>query len=231
MGIPRCPKALWRPREPPTAGSCTAESRRRPVAPAPGGPPAVFYFDLASPEAYLVAEQVLHRLPQVAEWQPVWLGGLRAGELGGFRCAREIESLQDDIELRADRRGLQPVRWPDPFPADTRWAMLVSTYAKQIGRTVAFAQAAFRQAFAGGRDLSRRDWVLIAAAACEMHPAAVIKGAGLASIAARLDAATEAAAAAGVLDVPAVRVGERVFHGEAELGAAAAALTERAAQA
>lgn len=188
----------------------------------------VFYFDLASPEAYLVAERVLHDLPEVAEWQPVWLGGLRAGEIGGFRCAREIASLQSDVELRARGRGLQAVRWAGQFPADSRWAMLVATYAKQIGRTVAFAQAAFRQAFAGGRDLGDRDWVLVAAAACEMHPTAVIKSAGLASIAARLDAATAAAAAAGVLDVPAIRVGDRVFHGDAELGAAADALLERA---
>lgn len=189
----------------------------------------VFYFDLASPESYLVAEQVLHALPQVAEWQPVWLGGLPAGEVdAGWRCAHEERSFREDVERRAAAQGLQPVRWPDPFPADTRFAMLVATYAKQIGRTVAFAQAAFRQAFAGGRDLSQADWVLMAAAACEMHPAAVQKGAALGSIARRLDEATEAAAAAGVLDVPAVRVGGRVFHGAAELGAAAEAIAARA---
>ena len=56
-----------------------------------------------------------------------------------------------------------------------------ATYAKWIGRGVAFSLAALRQAFAAGRDLSVRDNVLIAAAACEMHPAAVIKGAELAS--------------------------------------------------
>jgi 2-hydroxychromene-2-carboxylate isomerase len=191
-----------------------------------GGP--VFYFDLASPDAYLMAERVLHELPELAEWQPVWLGGLRAGELGGFRCAQEIASLQEDIERGARKQGLQAVRWPDPFPADSRWAMLVATYAKQIGRTVPFTQAAFRQAFAGGRDLGDPDWVLIAAAACEMHPTAVKKGAGLSSIAARLDEATRAAAAAGVLDVPAIRVGNRVFHGDAELEGAADVLRERA---
>ena len=66
--------------------------------------------------------------------------------------------------------------------------------------------------------------VLIAAAACEMHPAAVVKGTELASIAARLDAATAQAAAAGVLDVPAiVTAGGRVFHGDRELEAAAGA--------
>jgi 2-hydroxychromene-2-carboxylate isomerase len=71
----------------------------------------------------------------------------------------------------------------------------------------AFSQAAFRQAFAGGRDLSDRDNVLISAAACEMHPVALVKGAGLGSIRARLDAGDRRAAAAGVLDVPAIVTG------------------------
>jgi 2-hydroxychromene-2-carboxylate isomerase len=184
-----------------------------------------FYFDLASPEAYLAAERVLHDLPELAEWQPVWIGGLRAGEQAGGAVGW---TDRERIERIAAGRGLQPVRWPDPFPSDTRFAMLVATYAKQIGRTVPFAQAAFRQAFAGGRDLGVTDWVLIAASACEMHPAAVLKGAGLASIAARLDGATEAAASAGVLDVPAIQVGERVFHGDDGLEAAADALRARA---
>jgi hypothetical protein len=49
-----------------------------------------------------------------------------------------------------------------------------------------------------------RDSFLLAAAACEMHPAAVIKGAALRSTRERLDAATAEARAAGVRDVPAV---------------------------
>ena len=184
----------------------------------------IFYYDLASPEAYLVAERSAAVLGEVPEWQPVRLGGLRAGEVGPFRCAAEVDAYLEDVRRRAERYGLQPPRWPDPFPADTEWAMLVATYAKQIGRAVAFSLAAFRQAFAGGRDLGDPDSVMLAAAACEMHPAAIEKGAGLASIRRRLYAATAAAAEAGVLDVPAVRVGDRVFHGDRELEAAADAL-------
>ena len=183
-----------------------------------------FYFDFASPDAYLAAERVMHVLPEVPEWIPVRLDGLAAGGVGTFRCAEEENIYKADIEDRARRYELQPVRWPDPFPADTEWAMLAATYAKQIGRGVAFSLAAFRQAFAGGRDLSERDNVLIAAAACEMHPLALAKGAELGSIEARLSDATAAAAAAGVLDVPAVLVGDTVFHGDRELEKAAGAL-------
>jgi 2-hydroxychromene-2-carboxylate isomerase len=183
-----------------------------------------FYYDLASPDAYLAAERVMHILPEIPEWIPVRLGGLAAGGVGAFRCAEEEDIYRADVESRARRYELQAVRWPDPFPADTEWAMLAATYAKQIGRGVAFSQAAFRQAFAGGRDLSDRDNVLIAAAACEMHPVALVKGAELGSIATRLGDATAAAAAAGVLDVPAVLVGGTVFHGDRELEKAAGAL-------
>jgi 2-hydroxychromene-2-carboxylate isomerase len=173
------------------AGSSTAEQPR-------------FYYDFASPEAYLAAERVMHELPEVPEWIPVRLSGLAAGGVGAFRCAEEETIFKTELERRAASHGLQAIRWPDPFPADTEWALRVATYAKQIGRAVAFSLAAFRQAFAGGRDLSDRDNVLIAAAACEMHPVAVAKGAALQSIGERLDRATAEAAAAGVLDVPAV---------------------------
>jgi 2-hydroxychromene-2-carboxylate isomerase len=89
---------------------------------------------------------------------------------------------------------------------------------------VAFALAAFRQAYAGGRSLADPDNVVIAAAACEMHPTAVLKAAELRGVREALDAATARAAALGVRDVPAVWTGERVFHGQAELERAAAAL-------
>jgi 2-hydroxychromene-2-carboxylate isomerase len=188
------------------AGSSTAEQ-------------AAFYYDVGSPEAYLAAERVVDVLGAVPEFVPV-----RIGSPGGFRCATEETIYRSDIERRAAAYGLLPLRWPAEFPADTEWAMLVATYAKQVGRVVAYSMAAFRQAFAAGRDLGERDSVLLAAAAAELHPAAVSKAAQLKGTRARLDAATAAAWAAGVRDVPAVRVGDRVFHGDRELEAAAGAL-------
>ena len=131
-----------------------------------------------------------------------------------YRCRTEQEVFREEIERRADKQGLQPLKWPDPFPFDSALAMRVATYAKSIGRTVPFVQAAFRQAFAGGHSLEDPDFVLIAAAACEMHPAAVLKGAELRSVAEQLSGATALAAQAGVTDVPAVRIGEKVFVGE-----------------
>ena len=95
-----------------------------------------------------------------------------------------------EVERRAAELGLAPVRWPDPFPFDTRTAALAATYAKQTGRGVAFSLAAMRQAFTAGRDLSAVDNVLIAAAACELHPRAVLKGIESTAVARALDGAT-----------------------------------------
>ena len=184
-----------------------------------------FYYDLASPYAYLAAERIHEVLPVTPVWQPILLGGIWQQSGGGSWAVTEKRADGiAEVERRAAERGLMPIRWPDPWPANSLYAMRAATFAQQIGRTVAFSLAAFRQAFAGGRDLSDPEGVMLAAAACEMHPAAVEKGARLASIARRLDDATAAAAAAGVIDVPAVRVGERVFHGDRELEAAAATL-------
>jgi 2-hydroxychromene-2-carboxylate isomerase len=168
-----------------------------------------FYYDLDSPEAYLLAERVLRALGEVPEWIPV-----QVSEVGPFRCQAEIDSYREDIERRAAALGGMPLRWPEPFPADTRWAMLAATYAKSIGRGVAFSLAAFRQAFAAGRDLSQRDNVLIAAAACEMHPAAVIRGAELRGTREKLEAASARARQDGVRSLPAVVIDGRVLHGE-----------------
>jgi 2-hydroxychromene-2-carboxylate isomerase len=181
---------------PPTAGSSTAEQPR-------------FYYDLASPESYLVAERALHAVGAVPEWIPVSLGE------PAFRCAEEVAAYREDVERRAAALGLMKLRWPDAFPAiDTSWALLAATYAKWIGRGVAFSLAALRQAFAAGRDLSERDNVLIAAAACEMHPTALIKGAELASTQRALDENTARAQADGVTVLPSIWIGGRLLAGE-----------------
>jgi 2-hydroxychromene-2-carboxylate isomerase len=188
---------------------------------------AAFYFDLASPLAYLAAERVLGVLPTPAEWQPVLARELSTAEsFVAYRCRTEEEIFRSEIERAARSLGLQPLKWPSPFPFDSTLAMRAATYAKSIGRTVPFAQAAFRQAFAGGHSLEQVDFVLIAAAACEMHPAAVLKGAELRSVGEQLSATTALAAQAGVTDVPAVRIEEQVFVGERAIEEAKRVLTQ-----
>lgn len=184
---------------------------------------SAFYFDLASPLAYLTAERALQVIPGV-QWVPVLARELPAGEtFEAFRCRTEEEIFRAEVQRRAQELSLQPLVWPERFPFDSERAMLAATYAMGIGRAVAFALAAFRQAFAAGHALDEDDFILIAAAACEMHPQAVLSACGQRSVRQQLAAHTARAAAEGALDVPAVSLAGRMFLGERSLEDAATA--------
>lgn len=188
----------------------------------------IFYYDLGSPYAYLAAERVNQVLPVVPVWQPILLGGIWQHTGGAsWSLTDHREEGMAEIERRAQSQRLQPIRWPDPWPTNTITAMRVATFAQQGGRAVAFSLAAFRQAFAGGKDLSVTDNVLIAAAACELHPRAVLKAIESRSVKDRLREATADAAQRGVRGVPTVAVDSQLFWGDDHLEDAAEALRSR----
>jgi len=173
------------------------------------GPPEqpVFFFDLGSPAGWIVAERILTELPELAEWVPVHYGA-------------DPDPDWDAVAAAAP----MPLRRPAAWPPDTGAIMRAATFAKGGGKGVGFAQAAFRQAFAAGRDLADEQTLFLAGAASEIHPAAVERAITLRGTAATLDAATAAARAAGVEQVPAIVTGDTVWSGPDCLEAAAAAL-------
>jgi 2-hydroxychromene-2-carboxylate isomerase len=190
--------------------------------------PTLFYFDLGSPYAYLTAERISGLFADAnlaqPEWKPILLGALfqrfdRDSWANGPGRAEGIA----EVERRAEEYGLPPLVWPDPWPGNTLFAMRAATFAKQTGRTVSFALAGFRQAFAAGRDLTDPDNVLIAAAACELHPRAVAKAAATGAVKGALREATDEAVELGVVGVPSLVVGGEVFWGDDRLEEAVAA--------
>lgn len=180
-------------------------------------PQPLFLFDLASPECWLVAERVLSDLPVLAEWVPV----LRAG----LPEPRPDALDREQIAVRAAARRLLTPRWPANPAPDTRRAMLAATYAKQIGKTVAFALALFRQSYAAGRDPAKDTTLLLAGAASEIHPNALLRALETRAVARALEQATARAAAAGVRALPAILTPDgRIFGGDDGIDEAAAAL-------
>jgi 2-hydroxychromene-2-carboxylate isomerase len=183
---------------------------------------ASFYFDLGSPYAYLAAERISGLFTEAEleqpEWQPILLGGLFAAfDRDSWANGPGRAEGMAEVERRASAYGLPPIVWPDPWPGNTLTAMRVATFAKQTGRTVSFALAAFRQAFAAGRDLTDPDHVMIAAAACELHPRALLKAIETQAVKGALRESTERAATLGVFGVPSVVVGEEVLWGDDRL--------------
>jgi 2-hydroxychromene-2-carboxylate isomerase len=189
-------------------------------------PRPAFYYDLGSPYAYLAAERVnalfVDAVGEPPEWRPVLLGALfkRFGR-DSWANGPDRASGIEEVERRASSYWLPPLRWPEPFPGNTLVAMRTATYAKELGRAVAFSLAAFRQAFAAGRDLTDPDNVVLAAAAVELHPRAVTAAVERDSVKQALRDATERAGDLGVRGVPSVVVDGEAFWGDDRLVEAA----------
>ena len=183
---------------------------------------ATFYYDLGSPYAYLSAERISALFAQAELEQPVWEPVLLGGLFGRFdrgswsQTPARAEGIAE-VERRAAEYGLPPIAWPQPWPGNGLVAMRAATYAKQTGRTVSFSLAAFRQAFAAGRDLTDVDNVAIAGAACEIHPRALLKAVETETVKGALREATDRAGDLGVEGVPSVVVEGEVFWGDDRL--------------
>src|SRR4051794_30090178 len=170
----------------------------------------VLYFDVGSPWAW-VAGEIAGGLPV---WEPV-LGAWLPGGAAFDGVDREA------VAAAASEHGLLAPRFPERFPFDSELAMLAAAFARRTGRTVAFSLAAMRQAFTAGRDLSVEDNVLIAAAACELHPRAMLAALGIRAVGSALQEATDAAARRGVGELPALAVGDELVTGPAAVDRAA----------
>jgi len=188
---------------------------------------AVFFYDFYSPYSYLAAERVNSLFPVPPEWRPISFGHiLKLSERTPWSFERDDDwhARWDDIRARAADRELPEPRVPDGWPTET-YTLLgarAATFAKQSGRAVAYSLALFRQVFAAGRTLDE-DTVLIAGAACELHPNALKKGLESRTVKAALAQATQEAFELGVRGIPTVAVGSELFWGDDRLDEAAAA--------
>ena len=196
---------------------------------------ATFYYDFSSPYSYLAAERISGLFAEAGveqpEWQPISFGHiLRVTGRRPWSIPPEGPDPDHlaEVQRRADERGLPEVIYPKGWPVENYSLnpIRAAIYAKESGRVVSFTLACFRQVFAAGRDMSDVDNVLVAAAACELHPNAVLKGIETQSVKDKLRAATEEALERGVEGIPTVAVGDRLFWGDDQLEKAVAALRQ-----
>jgi 2-hydroxychromene-2-carboxylate isomerase len=188
-------------------------------------PDALMYFDLGSPYAYLAlsrAESVLGLRPEL---QPVLLGAIFARRgFGSWARTEAREGRVAEIEQRARRYGLPPVRWPIGWPGDGLVAMRCATWACERGRGEAFARAVFERQFVEGEDIADLEMLLACARDAELDAEALRGELGRSAVKDSLREATDRAWDAGVRGVPTLRVGESLFYGDDQLELAAEAL-------
>ncbi len=186
--------------------------------------PSTFYYDFSSPYSYLAAERISGLFAEAGveqpEWQPISFGHvLKATGRRPWSLEEDRRAHLEEIQRRAAERGLPEVVYPDGWPVDNYSLnpARAAIYAKESGRVVSFSLACFRQVFAAGRDMRDVDNVLIAAAACELHPNAVLKGIETRSVKDKLRTATEEALELGLVGIPTVAVGVELFWGDDHL--------------
>ena len=114
----------------------------------------------------------------------------------------------------------RPAGWP--IESYSVIGARAATFAKGSGRAVAYSLALFRQIFSAGRTLDE-DTVLIAGAACELHPNALLKGIESQVVKDGLASATNDAYELGVRGVPTIALDGQLFWGDDRLEEAAAA--------
>ena len=185
---------------------------------------AELYFDVGSPYAFLAVERAARVLGEAPVFKPVLLGGLfklagRASWGVGDPALREAGMLE--VESRAMAYDLPAIRWPRPWPGDYLTAMRVAVWADGHGACAAYAFAAGRRAFLRGGDLSLAAEVAAAADEAGLDGEAALAAARDPEVKRALRDATEAAFSRGVVGVPTVAVGDRLFWGDDRLAEAA----------
>jgi 2-hydroxychromene-2-carboxylate isomerase len=185
----------------------------------------LFHYDLGSPYAWLAAERVERVLPVPPLWRPILLGAVfQAVGRGSWGVTERREEGMLEVERRAEAYRLPPVSWPDPWPPDGLGAMRAATFAERIGFGREFALAAFRLAFTEGADLGDPAALRLAVERSGADPDEVAAAIARQDVKDELRRATATAVDLGVIGVPTVAVGERLFWGDDRLEEAAEAL-------
>ncbi len=188
----------------------------------------VIYFDLGSPYAYLAlsrAESVLGVRPEL---QPVLLGAIFARRgFGSWAHTQAREGRVAEIEERARRYGLPPLRWPAGWPGNGLMAMRCATWAGEQGRGEVFARAVFERQFEEGGEIADLELLLGCAIDVDLDAEALSDALGQSALKETLREATDRAWECGVRGVPTVRIGEALFYGDDQLELAGEALAVR----
>jgi 2-hydroxychromene-2-carboxylate isomerase len=181
----------------------------------------LFFFDVSCPLSYLTAERIERTLGEV-EWVPVDGASLRRSVAG--REAHHPAEVHG-LRARADAcaRALRlPLVWPDRFPGAARCGQRAAAFACEIGAGAPFALAATRLAFCGGFDLDDPETLAEAAAAAGVPLEECLSAAGEVSRDEELEANVDLLRSRGISELPAIRIGDQWFEGEAGLLAAGA---------
>jgi 2-hydroxychromene-2-carboxylate isomerase len=188
-----------------------------------GGPPVIFWFDFASPYAWLASAQVdgmAARCGRRLEWRAILLGVVfrRTGMAPLIEQPLRGDYARRDVARIARRLGLGcATMTPSPGTSVAAARVFHAIALRDAGLAASFARAAFAAIFAEGRDLGTLEAAQAFTATLGAEAASAAAAALSPPARAALRATTEAAAAQGVFGAPFFTVGEEPFWGQDRL--------------
>lgn len=184
------------------------------------GAPIDFYFDFASPYAYLASARIdalAERWGRAVRWRPILLGAVFkvSGGVPNLNKPLQGDYLRHDVPRCARLWGV-PVHQPLPAPFPALAASRAFYWLDQVGgehSPAALARALFHAHWAEGRDMALPENVLDVAASLGLDRDAVEAGIAEASVKERLRVETETAISRGVFGAPFFFVDGEAFWG------------------
>jgi 2-hydroxychromene-2-carboxylate isomerase len=184
------------------------------------GNPIDFYFDFASPYAYLASARIdalAERRCRVVRWRPILLGAVFkiSGGVPNLNKPLQGDYLRHDVPRCARLWGV-PLHQPLPAPFPSLAASRAFYWLDQVGgqhSPAALARALFHAHWAEGRDMALPENVLDVAASLGLDRDAVEAGIAEPAVKERLRVETETAISRGVFGAPFFFVDGEPFWG------------------
>jgi len=181
--------------------------------------PIEFYFDFASPFAWLIADgltDLAARHQREVTWHPVLL--FAVFKALGLPAPMEVEArrqyLLHDMQRSASVYGV-PYRHPQAFPAvsplPARMFYAIDSFDRELARR--FGRATLQAHYVHDRDITRPEVMNDVAAALGVTARDIAAAAGGDEAKARLRAAVDAATAKGMIGSPFVLIDGEPFFG------------------
>jgi 2-hydroxychromene-2-carboxylate isomerase len=177
-----------------------------------------FFFDYASVYSYLACNQVeavAQRTGAELRWRPFLLGAIFkvTGNVPPISTPAKAAWMLKDVQGWTQYLGLPPFRLPENFPINSLKANRLALVAAEQGRIVPFSHAAFRAAFADGKDLADPQVLAELARGAELSPEQALAKAETQEIKDALRRNTDEALERGAFGAPTFFVGEEMFFG------------------